>query len=117
MGRLSRKDFSFLFVALCLLTLAVTSIENLALMTAPVVRREEAELGFIPQAGTLFVLEKGLKDEPLPLRPVLIIAGTVICTLLASHYGCSGYYPAPASLPTDYRLFFLLPVFNSKFKD
>jgi hypothetical protein len=116
MRRLSKKDLSFLFIVLCALTLAVTSIETLAL-TNPVAGREEAELGFLPQAGTLFILENSFKNEPLPLRPVLVMAGMVVCAILATHGHCIGYFPAPTSLPTDYRLFFLLPVFNSKFKD
>lgn len=117
MAWLSRNSLSLMLVGLCTLMLLVAPIEDLAWSFVPSLSAEASELGFVPRSRTLLIFENGSKNEPLPLRPVVVMSGLAAYALAADSDQHVGQPPERTSLPTDYRLFFLIPVFNSKFKD
>ncbi|NLN20265.1 MAG: hypothetical protein GX162_13495 [Firmicutes bacterium] len=114
---LSTSDLSFFFIAFCALTIAVVSTQSLILIASPAADRFPTGASFLAPAQTLFIRDKESQKTSLPLQMTMIAVGLAFRISLTAQKHCPDYFPTPASLPTDYRLFFLLPIFNSKYKD
>ncbi|MGI6082683.1 MAG: hypothetical protein ACOYEP_07425 [Limnochordia bacterium] len=114
---LRTSDLSFFFIVLSVLTVFVISTQSLTLIASPAAERLPAGAIFLAPAQTLFIRDKDPQKTSLLLYSTMIMVGLAFRTILTAQKQYLGYFPAPASLPTDYRLFFLLPVFNSKYKD
>lgn len=115
-GKGARGIWGGLLMGLCVLALVAPLVSMAALSIEPAPAFSHETSGFVPRSGDLLIFESATKLDPTDARPAAQMAGA------SSHGpvldGCKpvGHVRAFTSLPTDFRLFFLLPIFNSKYK-
>lgn len=97
----------------CALVAPLAFYEGVGATIPPV---HKGELSLLPRAGGLFSFSSATRSEPASVRPA-VISPRIANGLVTVDVGHPVWFVFPRTeLPTDYRLAFLLPVFNSKYK-
>lgn len=114
-GRSARLWRRKALVGLLLLTLLfpLAAVTGQALPQLP---SPPEELGMTPRAGSWSYFTGANRSEPLTERYALVVGHASVCIRPPTDRAVPGYVPPRTALPVNYRLIYLLPAFNTKYK-